>query len=217
MLFRFERRAGGGRHPPVMREIGTLHPPGAGGRRGVEQLGDRKGEIETVVRPFALSVVVITEDGTRHPLKHEHRGVWTAVLDYERVPDYRIEVRYSGEPVPGDDPYRFMPVLGEYDLHLLHQGQHQQLDEVLGAHVKTYPSVMGDVTGTAFTVWAPNARGVQVVGDFNHWDGTSTPMRSLGASGVWELFVPNIGVGTDRKSTRLNSSHIPLSRMPSSA
>ena len=99
-----------------------------------------------VLRPFALSVVVITEDGTRHPLKHEHRGVWTAVLDYERVPDYRIEVRYSGEPVPGDDPYRFMPVLGEYDLHLLHQGQHQQLDEVLGAHVKTYPSVLGDVT-----------------------------------------------------------------------
>ena len=149
-----------------------------------------------ILRPFALSVVAITEDGKRHPLKHEHRGVWSALLPYATVPDYRLEVRYAGDPVPADDPYRFLPTIGEFDLHLLHQGQHQQLDEVLGAHVKTFPSVMGDVRGTAFTVWAPNARGIQVVGDFNHWDGSAHPMRSLGISGVWELFIPFVTEGT---------------------
>ena len=149
-----------------------------------------------VLRPFALSVVAIAEDGQRHPLKHEHRGVWVALLPYPKVPDYRLEVRYAGDPVPADDPYRFLPTISDFDLHLLHQGQHQQLDEVLGAHVKTFPSVMGDVRGTAFTVWAPNARGVQVVGDFNHWDGSAHPMRSLGISGVWELFIPFIEDGT---------------------
>ena len=152
-----------------------------------------------ILRPFALSVVVITDDGKRHPLKHEHRGVWTAVLPYPIVPDYRIETRYSGDPLPGDDPYRFLPTISEFDLHLLHQGQHQQLDEVLGAHVKTYPSVMGEVKGTAFTVWAPNARGVQVIGDFNHWDGSAHAMRSLGVSGVWELFVPYVEDGARYK------------------
>ena len=147
-----------------------------------------------VLRPFALSVVIITADG-RYAAKHEHRGVWTAVVPVAGVPDYRIEVRYSGAAIPADDPYRFLPTLGEFDLHLLHAGQHQDMHNVLGAHVKTYPSPLGEVSGTAFTVWAPNARGVQVVGNFNHWDGSAHPMRSLGISGVWELFVPYVQEG----------------------
>ncbi|MHB0927407.1 MAG: GlgB N-terminal domain-containing protein, partial [Candidatus Nanopelagicales bacterium] len=151
-----------------------------------------------VLRPFALSVVIITADG-RYAARHEHRGVWTVVVPVDVVPDYRIEVRYSGEAIPADDPYRFLPTLGEFDLHLLHAGQHQDLHQVLGAHVKTYPSLLGDVTGTAFTVWAPNARGVQVVGNFNHWDGSAHPMRSLGISGVWELFIPYVREGETYK------------------
>jgi 1,4-alpha-glucan branching enzyme len=147
-----------------------------------------------VIRPFALSVVIVTADG-RTPARHEHRGVWTAVLPGSAVPDYRLEVRYSGDPIPADDPYRFLPTLGELDLHLLHAGQHQDMFNVLGAHEKSYPSPMGDVHGTAFAVWAPNAQGVQVVGNFNHWDGSAHPMRSLGISGVWELFIPYVGAG----------------------
>ncbi len=147
-----------------------------------------------LLRPFALSVVVITADG-RHAAKHEHRGVWTVVLPGADIPDYRVEVRYSGDAVPADDPYRFMPTLSEFDLHLFHGGQLQESFNVLGAHPKSYASPMGDVHGTAFAVWAPNARGVQVVGNFNHWDGSAHPMRSMGVSGVWELFVPFVGEG----------------------
>jgi 1,4-alpha-glucan branching enzyme len=71
--------------------------------------------------------------------------------------------------------------------------------EVLGAHAHIYESPHGPVQGVAFAVWAPNAQGVRVVGDFNYWNGTSTPMRSLGSSGVWEVFVPEIGPGTRYK------------------
>ncbi len=85
--------------------------------------------------------------------------------------------------------------LGEVDLHLIGEGRHERLWDVLGAHVRT----AGEVTGVAFAVWAPNARGVRVVGDFNHWNGEGHEMRSLGASGVWELFVPGAGDGTHYK------------------
>jgi len=89
----------------------------------------------------------------------------------------------------GDDAYRHLPTLGEVDLHLIREGRHEQLWDALGAHVRAQAG------GTAFAVWAPNARGVRVVGDFNGWDGQAHPMRSLGSSGVWELFVPGVGPG----------------------
>ena len=152
-----------------------------------------------VLRPGATDVTVVTQDAARHRMTHEHRGVWVAVLPVAEVPDYRLDVSYGGDPIPADDPYRFLPTLGEVDLHLIGEGRHEQLWDVLGAHVRTFPSPMGDVTGTAFAVWAPNAVGVQVVGDFNGWDGAATPMRSLGSSGVWEVFVPSIGDGTHYK------------------
>ena len=88
-----------------------------------------------------------------------------------------------------DDPYRHLPTLGEMDLHLIREGRHEKLWEVLGARFQP------EAAGTAFAVWAPNARGVRVIGDFNHWDGRPHPMRSLGSSGVWELFVPDARPG----------------------
>ena len=81
------------------------------------------------------------------------------------------------------------------DLYLIGEGRHEQLWQVLGAHVRTF----GEATGTSFAVWAPNARGVRVIGDFNHWDGRGYPMRSLGGAGVWELFVPGVADGTRYK------------------
>ena len=93
-----------------------------------------------------------------------------------------------------------MPTLGEVDLHLIGEGRHERLWSVLGAHVHSFPSVQGEITGTSFAVWAPNARGVRVSGDFNRWDSSSHPMRMLlGSSGVWELFVPGVGSGTHYK------------------
>lgn len=82
----------------------------------------------------------------------------------------------------------YPPTLGELDLHLIAEGRHERLWEVLGAHTRT----LGDRTGTAFTLWAPNAREVRVIGDFNFWDGHAHAMRRLDSSGVWELFVPDL-------------------------
>ena len=151
-----------------------------------------------VLRPLATSVSIETLDGT-FPASHEHEGVWVVHLDGSDPPDYRVHVTYDGEPIVSDDPYRFLPTLGELDLHLIGEGRHERLWDVLGANVRRFPSVLGDVEGTAFVVWAPNARIVRVVGDFNHWRGSTHAMRSLGASGLWELFVPSVGAGTRYK------------------
>ncbi|MFM8773911.1 MAG: 1,4-alpha-glucan branching protein GlgB, partial [Actinomycetota bacterium] len=86
--------------------------------------------------------------------------------------------------------------LGELDLYLLGEGRHEEMWRVLGAHVRNYPSPHGDVSGVSFAVWAPSAKGVRVTGTFNYWDSQAHPMRSLGATGIWELFVPAIGDGT---------------------
>src|ERR1035437_9270594 len=88
-----------------------------------------------------------------------------------------------------------MPTLGELDLHLIGEGQHQRLWERLGARVIEHQGVRG----TAFAVWAPNARGVSLVSDSNGWDDRTLPMRMLGGSGVWEIFIPNVGAGLQYK------------------
>ena len=108
-------------------------------------------------------------------------------------PPTAIDVDYGQGLIPADDPYRFLPTLGELDLHLIGEGRHEELWKTLGAHVRTYDSPFGPITGTSFAVWAPNAEGVRVVGDFNGWDGTGHPMRSMGSTGIWELFIPNVG------------------------
>ena len=147
------------------------------------------------LRPHAESVTVITTQG-RFPMSQERRGVWGVDLSVTDVPDYSLDVVYGGTTIPGDDPYRFLPTLGDMDLHLIQEGRHEQLWDVMGAHVRDYSTAMGVVTGVSFAVWAPNAQGVRVAGDFNYWDGAAHPMRSLGSTGVWELFVPRIGDGT---------------------
>ena len=148
-----------------------------------------------VLRPWATTVAVLVGND-RHELHHEHGGVWVGMLPMPEVPDYRVEISYEGQPAQRvDDPYRYLPTLGQVDLHLIGEGRHEQLWEVLGAHVRVYEGFVGPVTGTSFAVWAPNARGVRVVGDLNYWDGRAHPMRSLGSSGVWELFVPDVGDG----------------------
>src|SRR4051794_10281838 len=148
----------------------------------------RRASVIRALRPGAESVVALL-DGEGVELTHVTHGVWEAVVE-GKVRDYRLEVGYHGATYPADDPYRYLPSLGEIDLHLIGEGRHEQLWEVLGAHVRTYDAVTGRVTGTSFAVWAPGARGVRVAGDFNFWDSRAHPMRVLGSSGVWELFIP---------------------------
>ncbi len=150
-----------------------------------------------VLKPLAESVRIRFEDGEELTLEHEAEGVWTAVrTDATRTMDYRLLVAWGdGVEHEQDDPYRFAPTLGDMDLHLVGEGRHEQLWTVLGARVREYTGPLGSVTGTSFAVWAPRAKAVRVVGDFNAWDGRANPMRLIGGSGVWELFVPGVGPG----------------------
>lgn len=167
----------------------------------------RGGVVVRVLRPYARAVTVLAK-GLRAELHEEGDGFFAGVLPVPEIPEYELLIRYgeaasgtgqdagTGQGAGADelrvtDPYRFLPSLGEFDLHLIAEGRHEQLWQALGARPMTHAGV----TGTRFTVWAPNARGVRIAGDFNCWDGTALPMRSLGSSGVWELFVPEVGEG----------------------
>ncbi len=141
-------------------------------------------------RPYALGVAVLA-DGLQVELRHDGEGFFSGLLPLRDVPEYRLEVAYEGTVQRTEDAYRFLPALGELDLHLIGEGRHEELWRALGAHPTTHQGV----AGTRFAVWAPDARGVRVAGGFNFWDGTAYPMRSLGGTGVWELFVPGIGEG----------------------
>ena len=150
-----------------------------------------------VLKPLAQSVRVRFADGEILDLDHEAEGVWSAVrAGLTETMDYRVLVTWGdGVEHEHDDPYRFAPTLGEIDLHLVGEGRHEQLWNVLGARVHEYKGPLGSVHGTAFAVWAPRAKAVRVIGDFNDWDGRVHPMRLLGASGVWELFIPGVDAG----------------------
>jgi 1,4-alpha-glucan branching enzyme len=152
------------------------------------------GTVIRALRPLATSVVAVLPDGSRHPMAHRHLGVFEVTVPEEHgaVDSYELEVTYAaGGPQLQDDPYRHLPTVGEFDLHLIGEGRHEQLWRALGARP--------DDAGTAFSVWAPNARGVRVVGDFNFWDGRAHPMRSLGGAGVWELYLPGVKPGATYK------------------
>ncbi|HEY7814984.1 MAG TPA: 1,4-alpha-glucan branching enzyme, partial [Nakamurella sp.] len=155
------------------------------------------GVVIRALRPLATSVAAVLDDGRRLPMEHVHQGVFAVTVPDEKVSGYRIAATYPGGPAEDlrDDPYRHLPTVGEFDLYLIGEGRHEELWRVLGARVREF----GTVSGTSFAVWAPNAHGVRVTGDFNHWDGRAYPMRSLGGAGVWELFVPGIGDGVRYK------------------
>lgn len=148
------------------------------------------GVLVRALRPFARSVTVLAT-GLRAELHDDGDGFFSGVLPVPEAPAYRLEVAYDDNVIEVEDAYRFWPAIGELDLHLIGEGRHEQLWRALGAE----PMEHQGVAGTRFTLWAPNARGVRISGDFNYWDGTGFPMRSLGSTGVWELFLPGVGEG----------------------
>ncbi|WP_282846977.1 1,4-alpha-glucan branching protein GlgB [Microbacterium oxydans] len=174
----------------------THHDPHAVlGAHAHKDAADRTVTVIRTRRPLAGAVAAVFADGSRLELSHVAHGIWEAQHDGPPLP-YRIATRYGDheETVVGD-PYRHPPTLGDLDLHLIAEGRHERLWEVLGAHVRTFD---GEI-GVSFAVWAPNATAVRVVGDHNGWNGESHAMRSMGVSGVWELFVPGIPIGTRYK------------------
>ncbi len=148
------------------------------------------GVVVRVFQPNAASVAVVL--GELHfPMERDEYGCFVLFLSDRTLPlVYRLAITYGdGRAEVRDDPYRFLPTLGEMDLHLFNEGRHLRLWEKLGAH----PRDVDGVSGTSFAVWAPNAARVSVIGSFNDWDGRAHQMRALGASGVFELFVPGVG------------------------
>ena len=160
------------------------------------------GEQVTIVRAFipsasAVSVVPrgITADNTSsRPISMRRlrpEGFFSVTLPGTPFTDYLLEIeRDDRESVRILDPYSFPPVIGDYDLYLMGEGNHHVLYDQLGAH----PRRIREVDGVVFAVWAPSARRVSVVGDFNHWDDRTHPMR-MRTNGVWELFIPGVPIG----------------------
>ncbi|SHI66007.1 1,4-alpha-glucan branching protein GlgB [Wenxinia saemankumensis] len=161
---------------------------------GMHRVGEDGPLVVNVFAPDATEVTVTdTKGGEIARLELiDREGFFHGRVGRDAPFAYRLKYRnHSGHEWSGADPYSFGPVLGEMDEHLLAEGRHEELYRRLGAH----PMVHGGVEGTAFAVWAPNARRVSVVGHFNAWDGRRHAMRRRGATGVWEIFVPGIGQG----------------------
>ncbi len=135
--------------------------------------------------------------------KAHHYGLFVVELE-----EWQSHVRYEWEYESFDghrwrvrDPYSFGPLLGDQDMYYFREGTHRRLYDCLGAHAK----VLDGVSGMQFAVWAPNARRVSLVGDFNQWDGRVNPMRLRIESGIWEIFLPGIGAGAHYKFEILSS------------
>jgi 1,4-alpha-glucan branching enzyme len=164
---------------------------------GAHEYGDHT--VIRAYRPHAVEVAAIVGPD-RYPLRHLEGGLFAVAVPFVNLIDYRLEVSYQGADGTLDvhrvaDGYRFLPTLGEMDLHLFNEGRHERLWEILGAHPRTFTTPDGEVDGVSFAVWAPNAKGVSLIGEFNRWDGNEAQLRVLGSSGVWELFWPGFSVG----------------------
>ena len=164
------------------------------------RLTESKGKRGLVARAFlseaeTCEVVDISqEDGPRYQLtKLSDDGFFEGFIEgRDEVFPYRLRVRaVNKERHQFYDPYGFLPTVGDSDLYLFNEGTERMVYNKLGSR----PLNVNGVPGVAFAVWAPGAKRVSVVGNFNGWDGRYHPMRALGSSGVWELFIPGLGGG----------------------
>ena len=158
---------------------------------------DSKGVAIRCFLPEAKEVAVLLgpKDQPPIPMTRIHDAGLFEVLCPLKVerPSYRLRITdYSGQVREQHDPYAFAPLLTDFELHLFAEGTFYKAYATLGAHLRT---VQG-VTGVHFVVWAPNAHRVSVVGDYNQWDGRRHPMTNRGATGLWELFIPDLPEGT---------------------
>ena len=166
-------------------------------------LGSHRVEDRWVVRVFAPHAAEVSVVGQRRGRvtvadQVHDAGLFEAVLPNtaDERPDYRLRIKdAAGNEAETADPYSFGPLLGELDLHLFSEGNHHRIYDKLGAHLRE----VNGVRGCSFSVWAPNARRVSVVGDFNGWDGRVHPMRKWQGLGVWEIFLPGVQEGTHYK------------------
>jgi 1,4-alpha-glucan branching enzyme len=152
------------------------------------------GLVVRTFQPYAKDVLLLL-DGTEQslPMEKVHEaGVFEANISSAETPYYRFNiVEHDGSSRVVEDPYRFSPLLSDFDLYLLGEGNHFSSYEKLGAH----PREVDGVRGVHFALWAPNAMRVSIIGPFNRWDGRMLPMERRGQGGIWELFVPGLSHG----------------------
>jgi len=185
--------------PPVGEEVERLVAGECSDPHGI--LGghplDRAEPPAVIIRAFhpdAAGAELFLDGGDRFSMILIHKGGLFAVAVKDRQWPFPYAIRFSfagGAIWERGDPYAFLPTLGDLDLYLHGEGTHMRLYEGLGAH----PVAHAGREGVSFAVWAPNAKRVSVVGEFNHWDGRLYPMRAMGASGIWELFIPDLRPG----------------------
>src|SRR5215468_53506 len=168
---------------------------------GMHPLGDGSGVVVRVMAPKAAKIEVHPVHEKEKPSFELSRVPNTDVFEGQtngsgRVYAYDLVITAKdGQISRTRDPYSFLPTLGEADLYLFGKGDERRIYDKLGAQLR----IIDGVSGVSFAVWAPNAQRVSVVGEFNQWDGRYHPMRSLGASGVWEVFIPGVSEGAHYK------------------
>ena len=176
-------------------------------------LGPHEAKGTTVVRTFqpgAVAVSALQDGAAPSSLEEVAPGLFAGRLAGKG--GYRLSIEWGATTQETEDPYAFGLLLGDLDLHLFMEGAHWELGQKMGAQ----PQVLEGVDGVGFSVWAPNARRVSVVGDFNSWDGRRHPMRLRHPAGVWELFVPRLKPGERYKYELVgaNGELLPLKADP---
>ncbi len=155
---------------------------------------EKNNSIIRVYDPYAIKVHIILKKEIKEIVakKIDSRGLFEVKINkkiFNR--DYKLRIFYPGSIITTSDVYSFLPVISDYDLYLFNEGKSRFIYKHLGSH----PIIHDGIKGVNFAVWAPNAKGVSVVGNFNNWDGRRHQMRVRGSSGVWELFIPNLKEG----------------------
>lgn len=159
---------------------------------GIHHLNNEK-KLIRLWRPGAQKIFLEVFGEIVEATKMHEAGIFEYIVPKDAMPnDYRV---YHHSSLLAHDPYSFQPTFGEVDQYLFGKGVHYQLHRVLGGRL----AVQQGVQGVKFSVWAPSARRVSLVADFNHWDGRANPMRSLGSSGIWEIFIPGLKEGEKYK------------------